>query len=184
AAPSTDSVLGRTGRRGDGTRLTVAELCATLVHEVEHHLRDAGGTVSSSAADDHAEIRTVVARFFAAFVSGPDAAEHAADLHAVLLPEAVVVSAAGDTPVTYDVDGFVAPRASVLASGALEGFREWEVAGRTDLHGDIAQHWCAYAKSWTESGSPAQGAGMKSLQLVRTAAGWRISAVAWDDEPR
>jgi hypothetical protein len=188
AAPSDGSTLERTGRRSDGTRLTVAELCATLVHEVEHHLRDAGGTPLAAhpadAADDVAQIRAVVARFFAAFASGPDAAQRADDLRAVLLPEAVVVSAAGDSPAAYDVEAFIAPRAALLASGAWEGFREWEVAGRTDVYGDIAQHWCSYAKSWTASGVAARGAGMKSLQLVRTPAGWRISAVAWDDEPR
>ena len=27
-----------------------------------------------------------------------------------------------------------------------------------------------------------EGAGAKSIQLVRTAAGWRISAIVWDDE--
>ena len=183
AAPSDGPALERTGRRSDGTRLTAAELCATFVHEVEHHLNDVGGArPGGDDGDDRAEIRAVVARFFAAFVSGPDAADRADDLRAVLLPDAVIVSAAGDSPVAYDVEGFIAPRVALLGSGSWADFREWQVAGRTDVYGDIAQHWCSYAKSWRQDDVPARGAGMKSLQLVRTAGGWRISAVAWDDE--
>ncbi len=33
-----------------------------------------------------------------------------------------------------------------------------------------------------QSGVPITGRGMKTLQLVRTAAGWKISGAAWDDE--
>ena len=33
-----------------------------------------------------------------------------------------------------------------------------------------------------QDGTPFTARGMKTLQLVRTSAGWRISAVAWDDE--
>ncbi|WP_257425564.1 DUF4440 domain-containing protein [Nocardioides carbamazepini] len=131
--------------------------------------------------DDQA-VRAVVDRFFAAFVSGEDAAEHAADLRRVLLPEAILVSLAGAEPTTYDVESFVAPRVALLGGGTLADFREWVVDARVDRFGDIAQVWCTYAKSWRQGGVPARGTGAKSLQLVRTVAGWRISAVAWDDE--
>ncbi|MFJ6163488.1 DinB family protein [Micromonospora orduensis] len=47
AASTLEAVIAdqmpRTGRRSDGTRMTIGELCATFVHEVEHHLQDAGG---------------------------------------------------------------------------------------------------------------------------------------------
>ncbi|AIY17670.2 Cif family virulence factor [Pimelobacter simplex] len=138
------------------------------------------------STSDRAAVEAVVARFFAAFVSGPDAAERAADLRAVLLPQALVVRTAPADPAgptTYDVEGFIAPRVALLASGTMTDFREWVVAGRTDLAGDIAQHWCTYAKSWHQDGAEVTGSGTKSIQLVRTADGWRISAVAWVDDP-
>ncbi|WP_254069724.1 DUF4440 domain-containing protein [Pimelobacter simplex] len=138
------------------------------------------------STSDRAAVEAVVARFFAAFVSGPDAAERAADLRAVLLPQALVVRtdpADPAGPTTYDVEGFIAPRVALLASGTMADFREWVVAGRTDLAGDIAQHWCTYAKSWHQDGAEVTGSGTKSIQLVRTADGWRISAVAWVDDP-
>ncbi|KAB2811218.1 nuclear transport factor 2 family protein [Pimelobacter simplex] len=144
------------------------------------------GGVPEVSTSDRAAVEAVVARFFAAFVSGPDAAERAADLRAVLLPQALVVRtdpADPAGPTTYDVEGFIAPRVALLASGTMADFREWVVAGRTDLAGDIAQHWCTYAKSWHQDGAEVTGSGTKSIQLVRTADGWRISAVAWVDDP-
>lgn len=144
------------------------------------------GGVPEVSPSDRDAVEAVVARFFAAFVSGPDAAERAADLRAVLLPQALVVRtdpADPTGPTTYDVEGFIAPRAALLASGTMTGFREWVVSGRTDLAGDIAHHWCTYAKSWHRDGAEVTGSGTKSIQLVRTADGWRINAVVWVDDP-
>jgi len=131
-------------------------------------------------ADDRA-VRAVVDRFFAAFVSGPEAAARAEDLRAVLLPEALLVSAAGAGLTAYDVESFIAPRVALLGSGALSDFREWVESARVDRFGEIAQVWCTYAKSWRQDGESRTGSGAKSLQLVRTAGRWRISAVVWDD---
>jgi hypothetical protein len=103
-------------------------------------------------------------------------------LRAVFLPEAVIVRTCGGEPTVYDVDGFIAPRQELLSGPALVDFSEWELSGRTEVFGDIAQHFCSYAKRGVQDGSPFTGRGMKTLQLVRTAAGWRISAAAWDDE--
>jgi hypothetical protein len=138
--------------------------------------------VPAEETDDR-EIRAVVDRFFAAFVSGPEAGARADDLRAVLLPEALLVSTAGTTVASYDVASFIAPRVALLGGGTLTDFREWVVEARVDRFGDIAQVWCRYAKSWREDGAPVTGAGAKSLQLVRTQDGWRIGAVVWDDEP-
>lgn len=137
-----------------------------------------------SADEDREEIAALVRTFFAAFTSGPppDVAGRMAALRAALLPEAVIVRTCGGEPTAYDVEGFVAPREAMLTDGTLPEFREWVLEGRTDLFGDVAQHWCTYAKEGVHSGAPTQGRGTKTIQLVRTSAGWRISAAAWDDE--
>lgn len=132
-------------------------------------------------AADRAAVRDVVDRFFAAFVSGPAVHDGAAVLREVLLPQAVIVRTCGDTLV-YDVEGFIAPRVALLATGDLEDFAEWVTSARIDVAGDVAQVWCTYAKAWTQAGVEHTGRGAKSAQLVRTSDGWRISAVAWDDE--
>lgn len=120
--------------------------------------------------------------FLAAFVSGPDAVARAATLHDLLLPQAVVVRTCGEEPQVLDVDSFVAPRADLLSSGRLSDFREWPTEVAVEVFGDVAQAWVAYAKSWREGEIEHAGTGAKSVQAVRTGAGWRISAVAWDDE--
>jgi hypothetical protein len=103
-------------------------------------------------------------------------------LRALFLPEAVIVRTCGGEPAVYDVEGFIAPRQELLSGSALFDFSEWELSGRTEVFGDVAQHFCGYAKQGVQDGSPFTGRGMKTLQFVRTSAGWRISAAAWDDE--
>ncbi|GAA1408026.1 DUF4440 domain-containing protein [Catellatospora coxensis] len=131
---------------------------------------------------DRAAIAEIVRAFFAAFVSGPDGTARLDALRCLFLPGAVIVKTCGGEPTVYDADGFIAPRQALLAGGALTDFREWELSGRTEVFGDIAQHFCSYAKSGVQDGTPFTGRGMKTMQLVRTSAGWRISAAAWDDE--
>lgn len=133
-------------------------------------------------ADDRTAIASIVRTFFAAFTSGPDSAARLDSLRAAFLPEAVIVRTCGGEPAVYGVDSFIAPRQALLAGGSLLDFSEWELSGHTEVFGDIAQHFCGYAKQGVQDGTPFTGRGMKTLQFVRTSAGWRISAAAWDDE--
>jgi hypothetical protein len=139
-------------------------------------------SATGDEAADLAEIAGVVRTFFAAFASEPADPGRFDRLRAAFHPSAVIVRTCGLEPVVYDVEGFIAPRQALLSSGELTDFREWELSGHTELFGDIAQHFCGYAKSGTTDGQPFTGRGMKSLQLVRTVDGWRITAAAWDDE--
>jgi hypothetical protein len=136
----------------------------------------------SALAADREAIADIVRTFFAAFTSGPDSASRLDALRAVFLPEAVIVKTCGGEPTVYGVDSFIAPRQALLSGGTLRDFSEWETDGNTEIFGDIAQHFCGYAKSGVQDGRPFTGRGMKTLQFVRTSAGWRISAAAWDDE--
>ena len=138
-------------------------------------------TAPTSSPDELA-IAAVVRTFFAAFTSGPGCLAGLEALREVLLPQAVVVRAGGEAPAVYDVEGFIAPRQALLAGGTLTGFSEWEVEGRTEVLGDVAQHASTYAKAWEQDGVRRTGRGRKTLQLVRMPDGWRISAVAWVDD--
>ena len=137
---------------------------------------------TSDVAADRAAIADIVRTFFAAFTSGPDAGARLAALKEAFLPEAVIVRTCGGEPAVYEVDSFIAPRQALLSGGTLVGFREWELSGHTEVFGDIAQHFCSYAKAGVQDGTPFTAHGMKTLQFIRTSAGWRISAAAWDDE--
>ncbi|WP_239118090.1 DUF4440 domain-containing protein [Paractinoplanes ferrugineus] len=133
-------------------------------------------------ADDRAAIADIVRTFFGAFASGADCTARLDALRQVFLPEAVIVRTGGGVPVVSGVDGFIAPRRELLSGGTLTDFREWELRGHTEIFGDVAHHFCSYAKAGVQNGAAFTGRGMKTLQFVRLPAGWRISAVAWDDE--
>jgi hypothetical protein len=134
------------------------------------------------SATDRAEIQGLVRAFLGAFTSGPDASRRLGALRAMFLPEAVIIRTCGREPEVYAVEGFVSPREALLTGGGLVDFREWELSGRIDVFGDVAHWFGAYAKAGVQDRVPFTGRGMKSLQFVRTSLGWRISAVAWDDE--
>ena len=138
--------------------------------------------VRPGAEADEEAIEAVVRAFFAAFTSGPEAPTRLDALRPLFLAQAVIVRTCGTEPAAYDVEGFIAPRAALLTSGTLVDFAEWRLSGRTEVFGDVAHWFGSYAKSGVQDEVPFTGRGMKSIQLVRTSAGWRISAAAWDDE--
>ena len=133
-------------------------------------------------AEDVAAVEELVAAFFSAFTSGPGTHTRMTALRALFVTGAVIVRTCGSEPEVYDLDAFIAPREVLLTGGRLLDFREWEVTGRTEVFGDLAHHLSTYAKSGVQDGAPFTGRGVKSIQCVRTSAGWRISAVGWDDE--
>jgi hypothetical protein len=132
---------------------------------------------------ENPEIQAVVDTFFGAFRSGEGLDARMDALRAVLAPEAVITKMDGHAREAMDVEAFVEPRRALLGSGRLEDFREWELDGRTEVFRGIAQHWCLYAKSWTEAGVAHHGRGAKSIQLAHEAGGWLITSVNWADDP-
>jgi Domain of unknown function (DUF4440) len=138
--------------------------------------------IEYDADADRAAIAAIVRTFFAAFTSGPGCAEGLDALRSVFLPGAIIVRAGGGRPTVYGVDSFIEPRRALLMGGTLVDFSERELAGRTDVFGDIAAHFCSYEKAGVQDGTPFAAQGMKTLQFIRTPEGWRISAAAWDDE--
>ena len=133
-------------------------------------------------ASDREELERLVAEFFGAFASGPDARARLDGLRSMFVPSAVIVRTCGQEPVVYDVDGFIDPRADLLSDGTLEDFTEWPLSGRTEVFGDVAHWFGGYGKSGRQNGMTTTGRGMKSIQFVRTGGGWKISAAAWADE--
>jgi hypothetical protein len=131
---------------------------------------------------DRSEIEHMVDAFFTAFTSGEGVAERLDLLRTLLIPQAVIVRTCGGEPAIYSVEEFIAPRQALLEGGTLVDFREWALGGSTEVWGDIAHWWGAYAKEGTQNGVPFTGRGRKTIQFIRTTQGWRISAAAWDDE--
>ncbi|HET6896473.1 MAG TPA: hypothetical protein VFH72_13900 [Candidatus Baltobacteraceae bacterium] len=134
-----------------------------------------------SPADKQA-IDEITASFFGAFTNLDGAAADVDRLYRLFLPQARIVMNVGGAARVYDVAGFVEPRRALLSGGVVRDFVEEETYESTDIFGAIAQRFSRYRKRWTESGVPKNGGGAKSLQFVRTADGWRIASLIWDDD--
>ena len=61
-------------------------------------------------------------------------------------------------------------------------FSEYELCETTQIFGNVAHRFSSYAKSGTLNGTSFTARGMISTQFVKTTEGWKISAMAWDDE--
>lgn len=155
------------------------------VHDRPTERRDSLPEVEASTArvrNDKAQIDDIARRFFAGFTNKAGTLPAVGELARLFLSGAIVVKAVGAHPEIMDVRQFIAPREALLTDGRLVEFEELEVHEHTEVHGNVAQRWSTYRKSGILNGEPFEGAGQKSLQLVKTADGWKISALAWDDE--
>jgi hypothetical protein len=135
-----------------------------------------------SEQDDRRDIDELVRAFFAVFDNRGGRRPRLGALHELCLAECVVTKGSAEGPTVCELEAFIAPRAALLTRGELTEFCEEEVNGRTDAFGGVAQRWCIYRKSGVLSGVAFRARGIKTLQLVKTEAGWRISAFAWEDE--
>jgi hypothetical protein len=133
---------------------------------------------SPDETNDQRAIDDLVAAFFGLFSNRGGVTPN---LHAVFdlcIPEAVICK----PPDVMSLHSFIAPRQELLTDGTLVDFEEVETESRTSILGTIAQRACSYMKSGSLHGVAFQTRGAKVFQFIKTADGWRISAVAWDDE--
>jgi hypothetical protein len=131
---------------------------------------------------DKTGIDELTERFFRAFGNKDGRTPDLDSLHELFVASALITKNVGRVPEFYNVDEFIEPRRALLTDGRLTDFEEHELAERTDIFGGIAQRFCLYEKSGVQLGQPFRTRGVKSLQFVRTAEGWKIAAAAWDDE--
>jgi hypothetical protein len=136
-------------------------------------------TVTVSAK---AELDRLSAAFFRAvsFEAGETPAYES--IHALFIEAGLLIKNSGAAPEISSVTGFIAPRLAVVQAGELTRFREVELSETTEVFGNVAHRFSVYAKSGTHKGVVFEARGMISTQFVHTPNGWRISAMAWDDE--
>jgi hypothetical protein len=139
-------------------------------------------SLPSATGSDHAAIDGLMDAFFQAFGNLGGVRPPLDRLRELCLPGAVIVKQGGAEPEVFGLEAFIAPRERLLTDGTLVDFQEEEVEAQTTVWGGIAQRLSLYRKSGVLAGRPFQARGMKTTQLVRTSGGWRISALAWDDE--
>ena len=120
--------------------------------------------------------------FFRAVSFEPGETPRYEDIHALFIENALLIKNVGTTPEISSVGQFIEPRQATVSAGDLTRFREVELSETTEVFGNVAHRFSAYAKSGTMKGVPFQVRGMISTQFIRTPRGWRMSAMAWDDE--
>ncbi|MFJ7255036.1 GNAT family N-acetyltransferase [Streptomyces sp. NPDC098085] len=131
----------------------------------------------------NAELDELMHAFLGAFTNTGGTRPNVDVVREVFIPQGTIIQNVGAEPVIYDLDAFIEPRQKILTDGTLTEFSEWEVTERTEIFGSVAHRFSEYRKSGFLNGEWFEGSGRKTVQFVRTPAGWKMSSMAWDDAP-
>lgn len=129
---------------------------------------------------DKEQIDILVTKFFGIFnnkVQQPDWNI----LSALCIPEAIIIKKTGLIQQVFNLDTFMQPRKELLSSGTLLQFEEAETGESTNILDNMAQRSSTYQKSGYLNGESFQGQGSKLFQFIKTADGWKITALVWED---
>jgi hypothetical protein len=132
--------------------------------------------------DVQAELDRLAAAFFRAVSFEAGEVPAYGDIHALFIETGLLIKNTGSAPEISTVRQFIEPRQAMVRAGELTRFREVELWQVTNVFGNVAHRFSAYAKSGTMKGVPFEARGMISTQFVLTPSGWKMSAMAWDDE--
>ena len=135
-----------------------------------------------SPTDVKRELDALTAEFFRAVSFEAGETPPYQNIHALFIEPGLLIKNTASTPEISTVRQFIEPRQAMVSKGELTRFRELELSETTQVFGNVAHRYSAYAKSGTTNGVPFEARGMISTQFVKTPAGWKISAMAWDDE--
>ena len=128
------------------------------------------------------DIDALVGKFYSAFDNRDGATPRLADLANCFTDKATIVRRSGAGVEFYTVPEFAIPRINLLTGGALRRFHEIETRSTTQVHGGLAVRTSRYGKSGLLDGQEYTGQGTKCFQLVDLGPGWRIAALAWEDD--
>ena len=128
------------------------------------------------------ELDRLTSEFFRAVSFEAGGTPRYASIHALFIESGLLIKNTASTPEVSTVRQFIEPRQAMVQSGELTRFRELELSERTEIFGNVGHRFSAYAKNGTMKGVPFEARGMISTQFILTPGGWRMSAMAWDDE--
>ena len=131
---------------------------------------------------DAAAIDELMSKFLRAVSFEQGGRPSYSDLPDLFLPGARLIRNSGPSPEISTVDEFVRARQGAVDAGELTSFEETELSETTERFGNIAHRFSPYGKRGVTDRGPIDVRGAISTQFVRTADGWRISSMTWDDE--
>jgi hypothetical protein len=130
----------------------------------------------------NAELDRLTAEFFRAVSFEAGEAPPYDNLYALFIESGLLIKDTAATPEISNIRQFIEPRHAMVRAGELTRFCEVELYGTTEVFGNVAHRFSTYAKSGTMKGVPFEARGMISTQFIMTPSGWKMSAMAWDDE--
>ncbi|MFZ6013322.1 MAG: DUF4440 domain-containing protein [Bacteroidota bacterium] len=131
---------------------------------------------------DKSAIDQLIGRFFNVFTCNGQQKPDLSLMYELFIPEGLIIKSTATGLETYNLKQFIEPREKMFSNGTLADFREHELQERTTIFGNIAQRYCLYEKRGSMSGIHFETKGIKTIQMVKTTQGWKISSLAWDDE--
>jgi len=129
-----------------------------------------------------AELDRLTTEFFRAVSFEPGEAPAYANIYALFVDSGLLIKNTAATPEISGIRQFIEPRQAMVRAGELSRFSEVELSATTEVFGNVAHRFSAYAKSGIMKGVPFEARGMVSTQFINTPSGWKMSAMAWDDE--
>lgn len=130
---------------------------------------------------DPTTIDELIHTFFGAFDNRNGRVPTSREIASLFVADAAIMQAVQGEMKRMTVAEFAEPRVSLLTSGTLRDFNEWETSNTTSVHGEFAVRVSAYSKSGTLESRPYGGRGTKLFQLARMEDGWRIVSLCWFD---
>jgi len=141
---------------------------------------------SSSLGNEYCEAKNeidkLVDSFFNLFSVEKDCKADLSEIFDLFISEGLIVKCSGMSPEVYNLNQFIEPREKMFNEGVLRDFKEEEISERTEIFGNIAHRLSIYKKAGFMNGEAFESKGIKTLQFIKTACGWKISSMAWDDE--
>ena len=128
------------------------------------------------------ELDRLSAEFFRAVSFEAGEAPHYRNIHSLFIDAGLLIKNSGPAPEVSSISQFIESRQAQVDAGELTRFHEAELSETTGIFGNVAQRFSVYEKSGTLKGASFETRGMIATQFILTPAGWRMSAMAWDDE--
>ena len=128
------------------------------------------------------ELGRLTSEFFRAVSFEPGSAPSYRSIPELFIERGLLIKNVSSTPEISSVPEFIESREALVRSGTLTRFHESEISESTVIFGNVAHRFSAYVKSGTSSGTSFDARGMVTTQFIKTPGGWKMSAMAWDDE--
>ena len=139
-------------------------------------------TNAPNHADVKSELDRLIADFFRSVSFDEGTTPSYENIYGLFIETGLLVKNTASSPEISTVKQFIEPRQATVSSGELTRFHEAELSETTEIFGNVAHRFSSYAKSGRTKGGPFAARGMISTQFIKTPAGWKMSAMAWDDE--